>query len=244
MRSAGAAIAWEFGQRYRWGLIALVGYLVVMATTDVLILEPGQAVGWDGSPNIPPCFAAAVAVPVTLLSYYFLAVFSFGLAGDVAARESLYPARIFTLPVTTAALAGWPMLYGTATLAGLWLATTRFVVWPSGVDLPLIWPALFVAASLAWTQVPMWMAYGLPGLRVVVAVLWLATLDAIVFTAIDRRVPESVMAAALAPQIPLAYLRFGSAGSIHSVCVSPCWTSISLNVRPPSMDLSTVRFMT
>ena len=45
---------------------------------------------------------------------YFLAVFSFGLAGDLAARQSIYPARMFTLPVTTAALAGWPMLYGTA----------------------------------------------------------------------------------------------------------------------------------
>ena len=206
MRSAGVAFAWEFCHRYRWGLLALIGYLVFMVTTDVLILEPGEAVGWDGSPNIPSRFAGAVVVPVSLLTYYFLAVFSFGLAGDVAARESLYPARLFTLPVTSAALAGWPMLYGTATLAGLWLATTRFVVWPAGVDLPLIWPALFVAASLAWTQVLMWMAYGLPGLRVVVAVLWLATLDAIVLIAIDRRVPESVMAAALAPQLPLAFL--------------------------------------
>lgn len=206
MRSAGVAIAWEFGQRYRWGLLTLIGYLVVMTTTDVLILEPGQTASWDGSPDFPPRFVAAVVTPVSLLTYYFLAVFSYGLAGDVAARESLYPARIFTLPVTTAALAGWPMFYGTATLAGLWLATTRFIVWPSGINLPLIWPALFLAASLAWAQVLMWMAYGLPGLRVVVAVLWLATLDAIVFMAINRRVPEWVMAAALAPQLPLAYL--------------------------------------
>ena len=206
MRSAGAAIAWEFGQRHRWGLIALVGYMVVMVTTDVLIIEPGQTVGWDGSPQIPLRFVATVVGPVSFLAYYFLAVFSFGLTGDVAARESLYPARFFALPTTTTALAGWPMLYGSATLACLWLATTRFVVWPSGVDWPLIWPALFLAATMAWTQVLMWMAYGLPGLRVVVAVLWLATLDAVVFTAIDRRVPESVMVAALAPQLPLAFL--------------------------------------
>ena len=207
MRSAGVAIAWEFGQRYRWGVLALAGYLLVMSTTDVLILEPGQTASWDeGSPDFPRRFVATVVLPVSLLTYYFLAVFSFGLTGDVAARESLYPARIFTLPVTTAALAGWPMFYGTATLAGLWLATTRFVVWPSGVDLPLIWPALFLAVSLAWTQVLMWMAYGLPGLRVVVAVLWLTTIDAVVFTAINEEVPEWVMAAALAPQVPLAYL--------------------------------------
>ncbi len=49
---------------------------------------------------------------------YFLAVFSFGLSGDLAARQSIYPARMFTLPVTSAALAGWPMLYGTARHGG------------------------------------------------------------------------------------------------------------------------------
>jgi hypothetical protein len=156
--------------------------------------------------EIAPRFAATVIVPVSILTYYLLAVFSFGLTGDVAARQSMYPARMFTLPVTTAALAGWPMLYGTATMAGLWLAATRFTVWPSGVDVPLVWPALFIAASLAWTQVLMWMPYGLPGLRVIVTVLWLPTMYAVVFTAIDRKVPEPLMVAALAPQVPLAYL--------------------------------------
>ncbi len=68
---------------------------------------------------------------------YFLAVFSFGLSGDLAARQSMYPARMFTLPVTTAALAGWPMLYGTAAMASLWLATRLFALWPSGIDVPV-----------------------------------------------------------------------------------------------------------
>lgn len=45
---------------------------------------------------------------------YCLAVFSYGLSGDLAARQSMYPARMFALPVTTTALAGWPMLYGTS----------------------------------------------------------------------------------------------------------------------------------
>ncbi len=163
--------------------------------------------------EIAPRFAATVVVPVSLFTYYFLAVFSFGLTGDLVARQSMYPARLFTLPVTTAELALWPMLYGTATLAGLYMAATRFAVWPSGVDLPLFWPTLFAAATLAWTQAFMWMPYGLPGVRVIVTVLWLATIDAVVFTAVDRKVPESVMVAALAPQLPLAYLcaRFGVA---------------------------------
>jgi hypothetical protein len=32
MRSPAAAIAWEFRQRHRWGLIALAGYLLALAT--------------------------------------------------------------------------------------------------------------------------------------------------------------------------------------------------------------------
>jgi hypothetical protein len=147
-----------------------------------------------------------VVVPLTATFTYFLAVFSFGLAGDLAARQSMYPARMFTLPVTTAALAGWPMLYGTAVMAILWLATRLFALWPSGFEVPVIWPALLAAALLAWTQALTWMPYGLPGLRVIVAVLWLAVIDTVVLLAIHFNAPERVMAAILAPQVPLAYL--------------------------------------
>jgi polyhydroxybutyrate depolymerase len=136
----------------------------------------------------------------------FLGVFSFGLAGDLAARPSIYPTRMFTLPVTNAALVGWPMLYGTVAMAMLWLAVRLFGAWPSGVDMPLIWPALLGAAFLAWTQALMWMPYPLPGLRVIVIVLWLVMLDVVFFVAVDFKVPEPVMLALLAPQVPLAYL--------------------------------------
>ncbi len=137
---------------------------------------------------------------------YFLAVFSFGLGGDMAARQSPFPARMFTLPVTTRALAGWPMLFGTAAMASLWLVTAPFVRWSWGLDLPLIWPALLGMVFLAWTQVLTWTAYGLPGLRIVVTVLWLAALDAAVILAVQLKVPEPRLVAMLAPQLPLAYL--------------------------------------
>ncbi len=202
MRSPALAIAWEFRQRYRWGLIAVASYLLVVATIKLLILEPGQPVNLDDAQS----FAIVVVVPLAATFTYFLAVFSFGLAGDLAARQSMYPARMFTLPVTTAALAGWPMLYGTAVMAILWLATRLFAVWPSGIDVPVIWPALLAAALLAWTQALTWMPYGLPGLRVIVAVLWLATVDTVVLLAIHYKVPEPLMVAGLAPLVPLAYL--------------------------------------
>ncbi len=223
MRSAGVAIAWEFGRRHRWGFAALVGYLLLLGTTDILILAPGQEVGWDGSPDLPPRFVATVLVPVYMLSFYLLAAFSFGLSGDLTARASGYPARVFTLPVSTAALAGWPMFYGTTTIAGLLLATTRFVVWPSGVDVPLVWPALFGAAMLAWTQVLMWMPFGLPGLRVAIGVVLLATPSAVVLLAIEGDVPASVMTAAMAPQVPLAFLAARFAVGLARRGVVPDW---------------------
>jgi hypothetical protein len=206
MRSPALAIAWEFRQRHRFGLIALAGYLLVLGTVKLLILGPGQPVNLSTPGDTPNSLAAVVIVPFSVTFMYFLAVFSFGLAGDLAARQSIYPARMFTLPVTTAALAGWPMLYGTAVMASLWLATALVALWPWGIDVPLIWPALLAAAFLAWTQVLTWMPYGLPGLRVIVTVLWLAALDAVVLLAIHYKVREPLMVAFLAPQLPLAYL--------------------------------------
>src|SRR5438876_714482 len=166
MRSPALAIAWEFRRRHRWGLIAVAGYLLVVATIRFLILEPGEPVLVDSVR-----FAAVASVPLTTTFVYLLAVFSFGFAGDLAARHSMYPARMFTLPVTNAALVGWPMLYGTAAMAILWLAARLFAVWPSGIAIPLIWPALLAAALLAWTQALTWMPYGLPGSRWIVAVI-------------------------------------------------------------------------
>lgn len=202
MRSAAAAIAWEFRQRHRWGLIAIGGYVLVLATIRLLILEPGHRVNFHDEQS----FALMVVVPLTATFMYFLAVFSFGLAGDLVARQSIYPARMFTLPVTTAALAGWPMFYGTAAMAILWLATRLLVLWPSGFDIPMIWPGLLAASLLAWTQALTWMPYALPGLRVIVTVLWLAVIDAVVLLALQYKAPEPVMLAILAPHVPLAYL--------------------------------------
>jgi hypothetical protein len=133
-------------------------------------------------------------------------VFSFGLDGDLAARQSMYPARRFTQPVTTAGLAWWPMLYGTVAMMILWLATRLFALWPSGIDVPTLWPALLAASLLAWTQALTWMPYPLPGLRIIVTVFWLGTIDTIALVALQYKAHESLMLAILAPQIPLAYL--------------------------------------
>src|SRR5687768_1845017 len=101
MRSAAGAFAWEFGQRLRGGLIALGVYFAVLSIFQFLILEP-QSI----NPARSVTFAFTVVVPLSFAFMYLLSVFSYGLAGDLTARHSLYPARMFTLPVSTAGLAG------------------------------------------------------------------------------------------------------------------------------------------
>src|SRR5881296_1540895 len=201
MRSPALTIGWEFRRRHRWGLIAVAGYLFVVAMIRFLILQPGEPVLVDSVR-----FVALVSVPLTTTFVYLLAVFTFGFAGDLGARHSMYPARMFTLPVTNAALVGWPMFYGTAAMAILWLAARLVAVWPSGIEIPLIWPALLAASLLAWTQALMWLPYGVPGIRLIVAVLGLAALDTVVLLAIHFKAREPVMLAILAPHLPLAYL--------------------------------------
>src|SRR6266513_2185999 len=202
MRSPAAAIAWEFRRRHRWGLTVVIGYLLIVATIKLVVLAHALPINLDS----PESFAFVVMVPLVATFTYSLAVFTFGLDGDLAARQSMYPARLFTLPVTTATLSGLPMLYGTASVMILWLATRSFALWPSGIVVPSIWPAFLAASLLAWTQALTWMPYPLPGLRIIVAVLWLGTIDTIAIMALHFNARESLMLGILAPQIPLAYL--------------------------------------
>ena len=173
-----------------------------MATIKLAVLARGRPIYLDS----PESFGFVVMVPVTATFTYLLAVFSFGLDGELGARRSMYPARMFTRPLTTGALAGLPMLYGTAAMFVLWVVTRLFALWPTGSQVPSLWPALMLASLLAWTQALTWMPYPLPGLRIIVAVLWLGTIDTIAILALHFNARESLMLSILAPQIPLGYL--------------------------------------
>lgn len=202
MRSPAAAIAWELFRRHRWGFAALLLYFAVLAAVRVLLLGPGGRVLFEDDWQ----FALGVVVPLSSSVAYLLAVFSFGLQGDLASRRSIYPARMFTLPVTDDALVGWPMLYGTVAMAVLWLLTRLLAIWPAGTHVPWIWPALFGAVFLAWTQALTWRPYALRGLRVLVTVLWLAAIGFVVLLALELKASEGAMLALLAPHLPFAYL--------------------------------------
>jgi len=219
--SPAAAFAWEFRRRHRWGFLALAVYIVALAIIKLVILVRGQPVKFDS----PLTFALAVVVPLSATFTYFLAVFTYGLSGDLAARQSMYPRRMFTLPVSSASLAGWPMILGSLTMVILWLVSRILVVWPADMNMPLIWPGLLAAALLAWTQALTWLPYGLPGLRLVLAVLCLSSVDVVALLALHFSASEPTMAAILVPQIPLAYIvaRFAVARARRGVV--PDWRS-------------------
>jgi hypothetical protein len=200
MRTPAAAIAWELRTRHRWGLGAIGFYLLLLAAVRVRLGTQYIDYRTDES------FAFFVVVPITFTFIYLLAVFTYGLGGDIAAPQSMYPARMFTLPVSNTALAGWPMLFGCAAMALLWIATRYLALWPKGQVVPIVWPALLAASLIAWTQALTWMPYPLPGMRVILSVLWLATIDAIVMIALQYRAHEWAIVAMLAPHVPLAFL--------------------------------------
>jgi hypothetical protein len=201
MRTPAAAIAWEFRQRHRWGLIAVLAAVLALAGIKIAVLT-----GQVHLELYDMTFVLLVPLPITATFLYLLAVFTFGISGDLATRESMYPPRLFTLPVSSAALAGWPMLYGCVSVALLWAAMRIAFLIPSGVDVPRYWPALFAASLLAWTQALTWMPYPFRGMRILVSIVLLLSIDIVVFIALDNKARESTMFLLLAPFVPLAYV--------------------------------------
>jgi hypothetical protein len=201
MRTPAAAIAWELRQRHRWGLIAVLATILTLGGIKLAVLTTQAHPELDDT-----TFALLVPVPLAATFLYLLAVFTFGISGDLAARESMYPPRMLTLPVSTVALAGWPMLYGGVSMTLLWLAMRIAVIFPSGFDVPKYWPALFAASLLAWTQALTWMPYPFRGMRILVSIGLLLSIDIVVFTALEFKASESTMLLLLAPFMPLAYV--------------------------------------
>ena len=195
MRTPAAAIAWELRQRHRWGLMAVIATILILGAIKIAARPQLNDV----------TFPLLVPIPLAAMFLYLLAVFTFGISGDLAARESMYPPRMLTLPVRSAALAGWPMLYGCVSMALLWFAMRTVCIFPSGFAVPKYWPALFAASLLAWTQALTWMPYPFRGMRIVISIGLLVSIDVVVFSALENKAGESTMLLLLAPFVPLAY---------------------------------------
>ncbi len=82
MRTPAAAIAWEFGQHHRWGLIALLATILSLGAIKIAVLTSHANTDLNDV-----TFALLVPVPFAATFLYLLAVFTFGISGDLGARE-------------------------------------------------------------------------------------------------------------------------------------------------------------
>ncbi|HVX61740.1 MAG TPA: hypothetical protein VHC19_14090, partial [Pirellulales bacterium] len=87
---------------------------------------------------------------------HLMAVMTYGLEIELTGSQSGFPARMFTLPVSTRMLVAWPMALGALAMAGAWLVVDLAVLRPCGVAAPLAIPAAIVAASLMAIQSLAW----------------------------------------------------------------------------------------
>lgn len=159
MTHSARAIGGMLVRRHRRGLAAVAGTLTVAVTATAL------------APQAASEFAGLGWVLLILGVCYAAAVFAFGFDTDVAGAGSCYPSRMFTLPVRTTALAGWPVAFGATLFALAWLVAAGLIFRPWGYRVPLAWPALLAVAQLVWLQALLWWPFGVPWARVVVAVL-------------------------------------------------------------------------
>jgi hypothetical protein len=199
MHAPALALSWQLWGRHRRGLaVALACWLLFVLLT--LVLPDDESLrrvlwltGW------------ASFLPLTL--GYLIALFAYGFDGaSLEARDSGFPARLFTLPVGTRALVGWPMLLGAAAIAVTWVAWACFVLRPNGFAVPLWWPALLLAAILTWLQAVLWSPFRLPFLRIGAALAVASVLGAAAGASVVYGVSEPVLAALFACFIPAAYL--------------------------------------
>ncbi|HUT89744.1 MAG TPA: hypothetical protein VMY37_09625, partial [Thermoguttaceae bacterium] len=196
MHSPAIGVRWQLWRRHRWWFVAGVAYFAEVFTL-CHALPSGMAF-------VP--FKFAMSLPLLAGLALLMAAFAYATDADVAGKESAFPARMFTLPMTTRALVGWPMLYGTVAIALGWLAVASLVLRPGGMNAPLWWPAVLAAGCLAWVQALAWRPFGLPGLRMVAAVVPIGVLVAISGLRWLAHLPEPVVALVLVSSILPAYV--------------------------------------
>lgn len=201
MRSPALALTWNVWWRYRWGLAACAAVWLVLAALGLLL--PRVASGPEDHITPVGVMVLGLFVPAFVFTAY---AFSW-ITSDVQleARETGFPTRTFTLPMSTAALVALPMLQGAAVTALAWVAWAAAVLRPAGIDAPLVWPALQAAALLAWLQAIVWWSFPLRYLRVIAAAPVLTAIGLAPALGVAFETPPAVVALALAALLPAAY---------------------------------------
>jgi hypothetical protein len=184
MSAAITALSWELLARCRWRMALTAGCLVVLCVLCLVLPEPWR------SEELGGWFVAAVGITLVTVLDSLVHLDERRLQDS----GSLFPARLYTLPVPTVVLVIPPLLLGTLFLLGYWLAVVVCILRPCGLEAPLLWPGVMAAAVLACMQALFWSPFPMPWQRSVVSVVVLMGLYIGTLILADRGTPEAVLA--------------------------------------------------
>jgi hypothetical protein len=163
MTSAALGIGYSLWLRLRWVAIGIFVTILALAATAKLF------------PISAPYCAAGSIVVLALATVFLLNAFTYG-PTNLGVRSSGFPTHMRTLPVSTRALVGWPMLFAAITLATFWALPICLIFLPAGYLMPMFWPAAMLVALCVWVQATSWMPFPSPFARVPALVVAIAPL--------------------------------------------------------------------
>ncbi len=151
MNSPAIGIGYSLWLRTRWALGGVLAVLLVVAVGGELF--PSEY--W---------MCGLVALPMVVMAY-LLNVFTYGPV-DLGVQRSAFPSYMLALPAQTGSLVGWSMLYGAVTHALIWMLMALLMRRATGGEVPVIWPAVVLAAATVWVQAVSWSSFPSPFARI------------------------------------------------------------------------------
>lgn len=220
--SPGFGLCWQIWRRHRWGFWADIAWLTALMLAARLLPE-----SWRIAQVGKHLGVAASAVYIHLM-----AVFTYGAEVDLTApRQSGFPARMFTLPLSTRTLVAWPIGLGIAATTIVWLAVAYLILRPCGIEAPLALPPAVAAAMLLTIQAVSWAPFEFGWARIVVMLpLALAILFVPLLSPLAG-IPESLL-----PLIYLASLPGLYWAAVASVSRARRGDSYTWNWRPAMLQ--------
>lgn len=193
------AIGYYLWLRTRWILAGFVAVAVLVPLAQRVVITAAA----------PQAYSQVITTAGAMASLilFVLLVSQFGYAGaDVSTRESAFPRWMMTLPARPVALAGWPMLFGSAVCALTFLLLLYALLPRQQFAQVPRWSLLGAAALCAWLQAVSWTPFWWPMARVVAAVISLLIITGLVIVAQTMGASTSVLFIVQAALLVLAWV--------------------------------------
>ncbi len=194
MLSPAFGLGWILWRQHRSGIALVALYLGVLTIVS----------------HLPPTLYSRNAASILTAPFGFGLIYLMGIFvnsdSDMMSTRSGYAYPLFTLPVRTLSLVLWPMLYGTVTVATVWIVFAELVLAPTGAVGFVWWPATLLAALMACLQALSWMPFPLPNLRGISAFFVLAALTGFGALGWNHGIPPTGLAIVYLALIPVAAL--------------------------------------